>query len=817
MAEREEELLEEAAGHEHNGECCCGHHHEHEEGHEHHHHHGHDHEHDDECCCHDHEHHHHEHGDHCCCDDDDECCCCDHDHDAPAEVHQLAVEPTFSYHVLDVDCPHCALNCQNAVRLLATVDDAQLIYATATLNIVKKRGVSDDDCLREVLACVRSCGQDLELTDDEKVRLEAERSWYQENRERVLMLVSGVALVAGLVTDHLFGSESRAIPFYVIAALAGLVFVAPMAFASLRRRTADMNVLMGIAVLGGLIMGFAGDPSVFGDAAIVIFLDQVGEWLEGWSMRKTSSSIKALAQLAPDTAHLVHGDHVHETPVSSIEEGQRIRILPGERVPLDGVILDGQTSLNEAPVTGESVPQDKGVGDEVFAGTLNTSGVIEIEVTADEDCTTLARIISMVQGAQAEKAPYESFIDRFAAVYTPLVVAAAAVVGIAVPLVISLVAGFSGTAWHDWVYRALSLLVVACPCALVISTPVSFVSAITRAARMGVLVKGGAFFDIASKVTAVAFDKTGTLTTGQPQVTEVVSFGEATQDGVLALAHALEEDSTHPLARAIVSRAHELGIPEVEATGVREVSASGMCGIVEGLTCSVGKPAFAKGFVGELESQVSEAVVRLASTGATALVVTCGPAVAGVIGVADTIRPTTSASMRELLVAANVRSLEMLTGDHAQAAAAIADQAGVTSYAAELLPEGKVDRIRELQASGERVAMVGDGINDAPALATANLGITMGAAASDTALAVADVALLSDDLAQLPAFFRLSVRTMHIVQENITFAILVKALVFVLVIAGVAGMGTAVFADTGVALIVILNGMRLMLDSRSKW
>ena len=809
MAEREEELLEEAAGHEHNGECCCGHHHEH--------HHHHEHDHDDECCCHDHEHHHHEHGDHCCCDDDDECCCCDHDHDAPAEVHQLAVEPTFSYHVLDVDCPRCALNCQNAVRLLATVDDAQLIYATATLNIVKKRGVSDDDCLREVLACVRSCGQDLELTDDEKVRLEAERSWYQENRERVLMLVSGVALVAGLVTDHLFGSESRAIPFYVIAALAGLVFVAPMAFASLRRRTADMNVLMGIAVLGGLIMGFAGDPSVFGDAAIVIFLDQVGEWLEGWSMRKTSSSIKALAQLAPDTAHLVHGDHVHETPVSSIEEGQRIRILPGERVPLDGVILDGQTSLNEAPVTGESVPQDKGVGDEVFAGTLNTSGVIEIEVTADEDCTTLARIISMVQGAQAEKAPYESFIDRFAAVYTPLVVAAAAVVGIAVPLVISLVAGFSGTAWHDWVYRALSLLVVACPCALVISTPVSFVSAITRAARMGVLVKGGAFFDIASKVTAVAFDKTGTLTTGQPQVTEVVSFGEATQDGVLALAHALEEDSTHPLARAIVSRAHELGIPEVEATGVREVSASGMCGIVEGLTCSVGKPAFAKGFVGELESQVSEAVVRLASTGATALVVTCGPAVAGVIGVADTIRPTTSASMRELLVAANVRSLEMLTGDHAQAAAAIADQAGVTSYAAELLPEGKVDRIRELQASGERVAMVGDGINDAPALATANLGITMGAAASDTALAVADVALLSDDLAQLPAFFRLSVRTMHIVQENITFAILVKALVFVLVIAGVAGMGTAVFADTGVALIVILNGMRLMLDSRSKW
>ena len=806
MVEKDEELLEETVvehDHDHDGcGCCCEHEHHHEHGeHEHHH------------------EHHHEHGDHCCCDDDDDCCecCCDCDHEAPAEEHQLAVAPTFTYHVLGIDCPHCALNCQNAVRLLKTVDDAQLIYATSTLNIVKKLGVSDDDCLREVLACVRSCGQDLELTDEEKTRLEAERSWYQENRERVLMFVSGVALVAGLVTEHAFGSEPRAIPFYVIAAVAGLIFVAPMAFASLRRKTADMNVLMGIAVLGGLIMGFAGDTSVFGDAAIVIFLDQVGEWLEGWSMRKTSSSIRELMELAPDVAHLVRDGSVVDVEVSEVEEGERIRILPGERVPLDGVIVSGATSLNEAAITGESVPRDKTLGDEVFAGSLNVQGVIEIDVTADEDCTTLARVISMVQGAQAEKAPYESFVDRFAAVYTPLVVAAAAVVGIGVPLVVSLVAGFSGQVWHDWVYRALSLLVVACPCALVISTPVSFVSALTRAAHMGVLVKGGAYFDIATKVTAITFDKTGTLTTGSPQVTEVVAFGGATQDGVLALAHALEEASTHPLARAIVSRAHELGIPEVEATNVKEVASNGMCGIVEGTTCAIGKLAFAEGFAGDAPSDVRKAVERLAATGATALVVTCGQVIVGVIGVADTIRPTTSTAMGELLSAANVKRLEMLTGDHAQAAATIAAEAGLTAVSAELLPEGKVARIRELQTSGEKVAMVGDGINDAPALATANLGITMGAAASDTALEVADVALLSDDLAQLPAFFRLAVRTMHIVQENITFAILVKALIFVLVIVGVAGMGAAVFADTGVALIVILNGMRLMLDSRSRW
>ena len=785
--------------HEHGDHCCC------DDGD------------DDDCCCHEHEHHHehgHEHG-HCCCDDDDDDCCCDHD--APAEEHQLAVAPTFSYHVLDVDCPHCALNCQNAVRLLKTVDDAQLIYATATLNIVKKHGVSDDDCLREVLACVRSCGQDLELTPEEQTRLEAQRSWYQENRERVLMFVSGVALVAGLVTEHLFGSEARAIPFYVIAAVAGLVFVAPMALASLKRKTADMNVLMGIAVLGGLIMGFSGDTSVFGDAAIVIFLDQVGEWLEGWSMRKTSSSIKELMELAPDVAHLLDGDAVRDVAVAEVEEGQHIRILPGERVPLDGIIVAGATSLNEAAITGESVPRDKSLGDEVFAGSLNEQGVIDIDVTADEDCTTLARVISMVQGAQAEKAPYESFVDRFAAVYTPLVVAAAVVVGVGVPLVVSLAAGFSGTVWHDWVYRALSLLVVACPCALVISTPVSFVSALTRAARMGVLVKGGAFFDIASKVTAVAFDKTGTLTTGSPKVVEVVSFGDVDAAEVAGIACALESSSTHPLARAVVEYAAEAAVPGTEADNVREVAANGMCGIIDGATCAVGKVAFAEGFAGPLPQEAHDATARLAAAGATTLMVVRDKQLVGAIGIADSIRPTTHAAMDDMLAAANVRHLEMLTGDHLQVANIIAQQAGVTAVAAELLPQGKVERIRELQAAGEKVAMVGDGINDAPALAAANLGITMGAAASDTALEVADVALLSDDLAQLPAFFRLAVRTMHIVQENITFAILVKALVFVLVIAGFAGMGAAVFADTGVALIVILNGMRLMLDSHSKW
>jgi Cd2+/Zn2+-exporting ATPase len=602
----------------------------------------------------------------------------------------------------------------------------------------------------------------------------------------------------------------------VLAAVTGLVFIAPMALASLRRRTADMNVLMGIAVIGGLVMGFLGDTEVFRDAAIVIFLDQVGEWLEGWSMRKTSGSIRELMDLTPDVAHLVDElGYATDVDVKLVEEGQRIRILPGERVPLDGVILSGSSSFNEAPVTGESIPQDKGVGQEVYAGSLNANSVVDIEVTADEDCTTIARIISLVQGAQAEKAPYEGFVDRFAAAYTPVVVAGALVVGIVVPLVASFATGFSGALWHDWVYRALSLLVVACPCALVISTPVSFVSALTRAAKSGVLVKGGAYFDVATKVTTVAFDKTGTLTTGRPQVSEVVCFNGATERDVLQIARTLEEASTHPLARAVVDRAVDLGIPAARPEQVEEVASNGMCATVNGVTYVVGKLAFARSHA-RVSRRVAEVVERLGAQGASALVVCGGGRVAGVIGVADTMRPAAAFAMQDL-AQTGVAQTVMLTGDNAHAAAAIAGQAGVSTYAAELLPADKVEHLKGLQQGGQVVAMVGDGINDAPALATADLGITIGAAASDTALEVADVALLSDDLSQLPAFFRLARKTMNVVRENIAFAIGVKVLVFVLVVLGVAGMGAAVFADTGVALLVILNGMRLMLDSKTQW
>ena len=776
--------------------------------HEHEHHHEHDHDH---CGC-EHEHHHEHDHDHCGCG-------CDHDHHHHHEempARELSAEPTFSYTVIGVDCPNCALEVQNAIRMLREVEDARLVYATATLDVVAADGIDVKDCKRAVLSCVRSCGEDLQMSTEELEELQAERSWFDENREKILMSISAFMLVAGLVSEHVLGKEQQATPFYVAAAVAGLVFIAPMAFAALRRRTADMNVLMGIAVIGALIIGFTGDPSVFGDAAIVIFLDQVGEWLEGWSMRKTAGSVRELMELAPSVAHVVSPDGgTVDVQTSGVEEGYTIRVLPGERVPLDGTITHGSSSFNEAPVTGESVPQDKGEGAEVYAGTLNTSGVVDVLVTADEDCTTLARIVSEVQGAQAEKAPYESFVNRFAAAYTPVVIVGALILGIVVPVVLGIrQGGMALELWHEWGYRACSLLVVACPCALVISTPVSFVSALTRAARMGVLVKGGAYFDIATRIQHITFDKTGTLTTGNPSVREVVAFGPAFKPDVLSVAAALESSSTHPLARAVVEEATQTSAPPLEADGIKEIPAHGMLGVVAGEVCTVGKLAFAQENA-DITPEVCAVVERMGQSGSTALVVTRAGKPFGVVAVADASREEARSAMEAL--SKEKISLEMLTGDNAQVAASVARELGIDQVSAELLPQEKLQRIGELQQSGLRVAMVGDGINDAPALVKADIGVTMGAAASDTALEVADVALLSNNLGELPQFFALSHRTMNVVRENIAFALGVKAVVFVLVSLGLAGMGAAVFADTGVALLVVLNGMRLMKPSRLRW
>lgn len=745
------------------------------------------------------------------CDHDDCDCACHHCHEH-VPVRELDAQPTFTYQVKGVDCPSCAAQVQNAVRLCETVEDASFNYATVTLSVVKEVSASDYACEREVLQAVRSTGHDLDLPSEKIAELSAERPWYVEHREELCMGVSGISLLLGLAV-YAFGGpaqEALARGLFSVSAIAGIIYLLPLAVASLRRRTADMNVLMCIAVIGALAMGESAE------AGMVVVLYELGEWLEGLAMRRSRGSITKLMELAPDIAHVIEGDEVNDMEVVNVEEGSRIRILAGERVPLDGRIVSGASSFNEAPVTGESVPVDKSEGDEVYAGTLNTHGVVEVVTTSDADESTLARIISQVQGAQAEKAPYESFINRFAAVYTPLVVCGAGILAVCVPTILGIAVGFDHVDWGSWVYRALSLLVVACPCALVISTPVSFVSAITRAAKMGVLVKGGGNFDTASQLSAIALDKTGTLTQGHPEVVEVVAFEGWNEAQVISAAAALEQGSTHPLASAVLSRAQEAQVVITRVEDVEEVFSQGMRGTLADKTVTVGRLSFAQEQA-PCGPQVSDAVNRLAHRGASALVVTLGDDVLGVIGIADALRPSATEAIRQIKSLKQVELVEMLTGDNLATGQAVAAQAGVDGVAAELKPADKAERIRALRDQGHTVAMVGDGVNDAPALASAHLGVTMGAAASDTALEVADVALLGDDLTLLPAFLRLSRRTMNVVRENIVFAILVKALVFVLVVLGVAGMGAAVFADTGVAVLVILNGMRLMLKSDTSW
>ncbi len=760
------------------------------------------------CGCEGHGHHH----DQGCCDDRSH----HHDHGASAPSHELGGVPDLTFRVADLDCPNCARAVEEAVRELPEVADARLTYATASLAVVSAPDVPSAAVERAVLDAVRSCGEDLELTEEQVERLQARRGWFAEHRAAVLLGASGALIACGIVAEA--AASAAALWLYTAAALAGLAFILPLAAASVGRRKADMNVLMSIAVIGALVMGFVEafgghvEVDTFRDAAIVIFLDQVGEWLEGWSMRRSRGSVEGLMELAPEIAHVVGSDgQTSDVALANVEEGQKVRVLPGERVPLDGTVVAGDSSFDEAPVTGESVPQDKGVGATVYGGSLNTVAPVTVRVTSRADSGTLARIVSMVQGAQAQKAPYEAFVDRFAAVYTPAVVAVACAVGIGVPLCLTLVSALGAAVapdWGAWIWRALTLLVIACPCALVISTPVSFVSAISRAARMGVLVKGGAYFDIGSKVDAVAFDKTGTLTAGAPEVVCVTPVGSASREHVLALACALERESTHPLAAAVCVAAEESGAATLAASQVRETAGNGMTGAVNGASVLVGKPAFAEK-AASLGTQASQAVDDAAAQGATALVVVEDGSVVGVIAVADSVRETTPEAVARLH-AMGIRDTVMLTGDNARVAAAVGRRVGVSDVAAELLPHDKVARVEELRSRGRTVAMVGDGINDAPALAAADLGVTMGAAASDTALEVADVALLSGDLERLPSFFSLSRRCMAVVRENIAFAIAVKVAVLVLAVLGVAGMGAAIFADTGVALIVVLNGMRLM-------
>jgi Cd2+/Zn2+-exporting ATPase len=555
----------------------------------------------------------------------------------------------------------------------------------------------------------------------------------------------------------------------------------------------NINLLMLVAIVGALAI------REWPEAAMVTFLFACAEVIEAKSMVRAGDAIRSLMVLAPDTTRIRRGEAWAEVETASIAAGSRIQVRSGERVPLDGRIVAGTTSVDQAPLTGESVPVDKTVGDAVYAGTVNQQGVIEVEVTASAGDTTLAHIARAIKQAQSQRGATERFVDRFARYYTPSVVLVAVAIA-TVPLAF-------GEPFRPWLYRGLVLLVIGCPCALVISTPVTIVSGLAAAARHGLVVKGGVYLEEARRLRVIAMDKTGTLTEGHPRVTEVVPLGAFTRDDVLARAAALEATSGHPLARAVVV-AHTG--PPAHADDVTAIYGKGIEGTVGADHVTVGSHGLAHER-GVCTPEVEAALAHLERSGTSVMVVwrgTTAPEAMGVIGVADAVRLTSVDAVRRLH-ALGVR-LVMLTGDNPTTARAVAAQVGIDDVAAELLPEDKLTRIGDMLAKHIHVGMVGDGVNDGPALARASIGFAMGAAGSDTALETADVALMGDDLRGVSTLIELSNRTMRTLWTNIALAIGIKVVFFGLALAGIATLWMAVFADMGASLIVAANGLRLL-------
>jgi Cd2+/Zn2+-exporting ATPase len=615
----------------------------------------------------------------------------------------------------------------------------------------------------------------------------------QARLRQVLVAVAGAALGIGLA----IGAFSAWNPnlLFAISLAAGASVTMRKAIGAMRAGALDINVLMLIAAAGAIALG------QWSEAATVVFLFAVAQALEARTLDRARTAIRALMDLTPTEAVVRGAGGDERIDVDRVPPGAIVVVRPGEKIPLDGIVVAGVSAVNQAPITGESLPIDKRIGDDVFAGTINGRGALEIRVTRVRRDTTLARIIHLVERAQAQRAPSQTLVERFARVYTPSVIALAAAVAVVPPL-------FFNQDWHAWLYRALVLLVVSCPCALVISTPVSIVAALAGAARKGVLIKGGAHLERTSRVRCVAFDKTGTLTRGAPEVVDVVSLNGAGRASIVALAAAVEQRSEHPIAQAIVQHAASTLAAVAPAADVRSLAGRGAEGRVgDGRVLLGNHRLFEERQL--CSSAIHDRLEQLSSAGRTPVLVAHDDRPIGIIAISDRPREAGRDAV-DLLRRNGVKSVVMLTGDNRSTARAIGAELGVDDIRAELLPEDKVAAVEELRRRFGCVAMVGDGVNDAPALASADVGIAMGAAGSDAALETADVALMADELLKIPYTFRLSRATVRNIKANLAISIVMKAAFVVAAVAGVATLWMAVVADTGASVIVIANALRLL-------
>ncbi|MDP2782524.1 heavy metal translocating P-type ATPase [Devosia sp.] len=704
------------------------------------------------------------------------------------------------YRVGGMDCGACALKIETAVSRIPGVSEVGASYTAGTLNVVH-----DDVSFAAIQQAIKPLGYEL-VEDGAAPRPPAgdpdhaggaahdhfelgDGPWWKTPKA-LLALSCGTALLAAYLVGLFIPSIGH--EAFLLALLVGLIPIGRRAIAGARAGSPfSIETLMSIAAIGAVFIGATEE------AAMVVLLFLVGELLEGVAASRARASIKGLADLVPKTAFLIEGDSTTEVPAASLALNAIIMVRPGDRIPADGEIIAGHSAIDEAPVTGESVPTSKQPGDAVFAGTINTDAVLQIRVTATASDNTISRIVQLVEEAQESKAPTARFIDRFSRYYTPGVLVVGALVAMVPPLLL-------GQPWDQWIYKGLAVLLIGCPCALVISTPAAIAAALSAGARRGLLLKGGAVLEGLRTITTVALDKTGTLTEGKPRLTDIVALGRDEAD-ILSLAAALETGSSHPLALAILARAGADKVPVPPAAAARAIAGKGVAGTVGGAEYFL----FSASAAAEQLTLAPEPRARidaLTDQGKTVSLLLTDSTLIGILAMRDEPRADARSGI-DALKAINIDVI-MLTGDNARTAAAIGADLGIAVRAG-LLPQDKQAIVRELQAQGQFVAKIGDGINDAPALAAADIGIAMGGG-TDVALETADAAILHGRVTDIAAMIGLSNATMANIWQNIAVSLGLKAVFLVTTIVGITGLWPAILADTGATVLVTLNAMRLL-------
>ncbi|MDZ8258925.1 heavy metal translocating P-type ATPase [Nostoc sp. ChiQUE01b] len=738
--------------------------------------------------------------------------------------HNVDVTPvkTLQLQIGGMDCGSCAKTIEAGVQKIIGVKEASVSFASVRLQVsydpqlVNETAISDqikslgytvekgveasshhhtDSCDGETPAVG---DRDYEHQHEKPINKPKQKSdlaswrFWIENRRGQSVILAGIGLVLGLISQNL------ALPIWIARAFYGIGIVIagyPIARAGLfelRLRRADMNLLMTISVIGAVILGD------WFEGALVVFLFTLGTTLQVFTFGRTRNAIRSLMDLTPPTATVKRNGQEVTVSVESIQLGETLTIRPGQRVALDGVVVSGASAIDQSPITGESIPADKAPGDNVFAGTLNQTGFLEVKVTHTASDTTVAKIINLVEQAQESRAPSQQWVDKFAQVYTPIVILGA----IAIALIPTLAFAQS---FNVWLYRALVMLVIACPCALVISTPVSIVSAIGAATRKGVLFKGGNALETAGRLTTFAFDKTGTITQGLPVVQKVYDLGKVSANMVLLIAASVEQQSEHPLSKAIVAKAHDQGMELETPINFTALPGKGIQANFKEQLYFIGNQRLFLDQGIRLSGEAEYLLASIEQLGQIPVLVGTNEGLLGAIALSDGIRLEATEALRQLK-RVGLKRLVMLTGDRTAVALQIAQQVGITEYRAELLPKDKLEEIQLLRQTGV-VGMVGDGINDAPALAAADISFAVGGI--DIALETADVVIVGSDLRRLAYAVELSRRTVSVIQQNVVFSLVTKGLFLLLGTFGFVGLAVAVLADTGTSLLVTANGMRL--------